>query len=231
MKLYYPREPDVFRLKGSYLESRFGFLIATFVVAACFFSIFASSWTWANHQFRQKLCPYLFGTVFQTDGIRSLSHPFARIHKTYILYWPYLIEIMVFWGWTLKSNISMSECSSEHFRLITSVLDFGKGQWLARCQRVGRRFHAIMPLLRVVGNKPMTNRKLMTNPWDTFFRGPKPSDRKIGIGPKMSLSNAWPYWLICQTNSGWIPNVILSTEFRRWTSTRAMWTASVSKLS
>ena len=43
MKLYYPREPDVFRLKGSYLESRFGFLIATFVVAACFFSIFASS--------------------------------------------------------------------------------------------------------------------------------------------------------------------------------------------
>ena len=58
----------------------------------------------------------------------------------------------------------MSECSSEHFRLITSVLDIGKGQWLARCQRVGRRFHAIMPLLRVVGNKPMTNRKLMTNP-------------------------------------------------------------------
>ena len=71
---------------------------------------------------------------------------------------------MVFWGSTLKSNISMSECSAEHFRLITSVLDFGKGQWLARCQRVGRRFHAIMPLLRVVGNKPMTNRKLMTNP-------------------------------------------------------------------
>ena len=151
----------------------------------------------------------------QMECVDFLIHS-EEIHKTYILYRPYWIEIMVFWGSTLKSNISMSECSAEHFRLITSVLDFGKGQWLARCQRVGRRFHAIMPLLRVVGNKPMTNRKLMTNPWDTFFRGPKPSDRKIGIGPKMSLSNAWPYWLICQTNSGWIPNVNLPTEFWRW---------------
>jgi len=177
-------------------------------------SVFLSQLLWSRRAFFQFLPQLQLGQITnfessiragrQTYGVRSFLIHSKEIHKTYILYGPYLIEIMVFWVWTLKPNISMSECSSEHFRLITSVLDIGKGQWLARCQRVGRRFHAIMPLLRVVGNKPMTNRKLMTNPWDTFFRGPKPSNRKINfrIGPKRSLSNAWPYWPICQTNSG-----------------------------
>ena len=186
-----------FRLKRKLSWIAFRFSYRNFCGRGVLFSIFASTSTWANHQFRTR-------AGHQTDGVRSFLIHSKEIHKTYILYGPYLIEIMVFWVWTLKPNISMSECSAEHFRLITSVLDIGKGQWLARCQRVGRRFHAIMPLLRVVGNKPMTNRKLMTNPWDTFFRGPKPSNRKINfrIGPKRSLSNAWPYWPICQTNSG-----------------------------
>ena len=169
--------------KLSWVAFRFSY--RNFCGRGVLFSIFTSSSTWANHQFwiAEIFGPYrgkesMVQPSRQMEFVGFLIHS-EEIHKTYILYRPYWIEIMVFWGSTLKSNISMSECSAEHFRLITSVLDFGKGQWLARCQRVGRRFHAIMPLLRVVGNKPMTNRKLMTNPWDTFFEDPSRAIEKL----------------------------------------------------
>ena len=69
-------------------------------------SVFLSQLLWSRRAFFQFLLQLQLGQItnfesstragHQTDGVRSFLIHSKEIHKTYILYGPYLIEIMVF---------------------------------------------------------------------------------------------------------------------------------------